>query len=212
MAKVTLTIDDIQVKAARGKKLLWAALDAGIYIPNLCAIRERESPFGACRLCWVEIEGETKPVTSCTTAVREGIKVYTRTPRVLRLVRTAFELLISHHSVDCARCAKNKKCELQKIARSFRFKLKPKRFRKLPAELPIDSSHPSFILDPNKCVLCGKCVWFCNEVQRVCALDFTFRGLNTMITTSGGRQLSESECSDCRECVSVCPVGALIPK
>jgi len=212
MSKIKLTINDIPVEAAEGEKILWAALDAGIYIPNLCAIRERKSPFASCRLCWVEIEGVDHPVTSCTTPVRKGMKVRTRTPRVLRLVRTAFELLISHHPVDCARCTKNKECELQRIAREFKFKLKPSRFRKLPRELPVDYSHPCFILDPNKCVLCGRCVWLCNEVQRVCALDFAFRGLNTMITTSSGKPLGESECNACQECVSVCPVGALIPK
>ena len=212
MSKITLSIDGVQIKATKGEKLLWAALDAGIYIPNLCAIRERKLPFGSCRLCWVEIEGEAQPVTSCTIPVKEGMRIYTRTPRVLRLVRTAFELLIAHHPVDCVKCAKNKSCELQKIARHFRFKLKPGRLRKLLKELPVDSSHPCFILDPNKCVLCGKCVWVCSEQQGIGALDFAFRGLDTVITTFGGEPLSESSCNSCRECISVCPVGALIAK
>jgi bidirectional [NiFe] hydrogenase diaphorase subunit len=106
MDTVTLTIDGIPVKARRGEKVLWAALDAGIYIPNLCAIREAEQPFGGCRLCFVEIEGRPAPVTACTEEVAEGMVVHTESPRVERLRRTAAELLIAAHHVDCRACAK----------------------------------------------------------------------------------------------------------
>jgi formate dehydrogenase major subunit/NADH-quinone oxidoreductase subunit G len=209
--KVTLTIDGIEVKAPKGERVLWAALDKGIYIPNLCAIREADLPFGACRLCFVEIEGRRSPVTACTEVVEKGMVVKTNTPRVNRLRRTAFELLLSHHPIDCRHCAKNRNCELQRIASRLGFKLKLQRFRPIPRALPIDSSHPLFVYDPNKCVLCGKCVWVCHE-RGIGAIDFAFRGIDTRVSTFDNVPLIDSNCNSCLECVKVCPVGALVAK
>jgi len=206
-----LNIDGIEVKAPKGEKVLWAALDNGIYIPNLCAIREADLPFGACRLCFVEIEGRRSPVTACTEAVEEGMVVQTNTPRVNRLRRTAFELLLSHHPIDCRNCAKNRNCELQRIASRLGFKLKLQRFRPILRSLPIDSTHPLFVYDANKCVLCGKCVWVCNE-QGTGAIDFAFRGIETRVSTFDNVPLIDSNCDSCLECVKVCPVGALVAK
>ena len=206
-----MTIDGIEVKSPRGEKLLWAALDNGIYIPNLCALREADLPFGACRLCFVEIEGRRSPVTACTQVVEEEMVVHTNTPRVNRLRRTAFELLLSHHPIDCRNCVKNRICELQRIASHLGFKLKLQRIRPIPRSMSIDSSHPLFTYDPNKCVLCGKCVWVCNE-RGTGAIDFTFRGIDTRVGTFGDVPLIDSNCNSCLECVKVCPVGALVPK
>jgi len=211
MDKVTLTIDGVEVKASKGERILWVALDNGIYIPNLCAIREANLPFGACRLCFVEIEGNPRPVTACSKPVAEGMVVHTTTPRVDRLRRTAFALIISHHSVDCSNCAENRHCELQSIASRLKFKLKPQRFKPIPKILPVDSSHPLFVYDPNKCVLCGKCVWICNE-RGPGVFEFTRRGIDTMISTFGNAPLVDSDCNSCLECVEVCPVGALFVK
>ena len=208
---VTLTIDGIRVRAPRGERLLWAALDNSIYIPNLCAIREADLPFGACRLCFVEIEGRESLVTACSEPVEEGMVVHTRTPRVDRLRRTAFELLLSHHHLDCHNCPKNKNCELQRIASRLGFRLKLQRFRPIPRSLPIDSSHPLFIYDPNKCVLCGKCVWVCQE-HGIGAIDFAFRGIDTRVSTFDNVPLIDSKCDSCLQCVDVCPVGALVRK
>ena len=207
---LTLTIDGIEVKAREGEIVLWAALDAGIYIPNLCALRNESLPFGDCRLCFVEIERRGL-VTACTEPVREGMVVYTKTPQVNRLRRTAAELIIASHKVDCRNCAKNRHCELQKIAAYLGIKLKSQRLRKMPKELPIDSSHPLFTFDPNKCVLCGKCVRVCAK-QGVGAIDFSRRGFDARISTFDNIPLIESNCTSCGECVAVCPVGALVPK
>ena len=206
-----MTIDGVRIRAPKGQKILWAALDNGIYIPNLCAIREADLPFGACRLCFVEIEGRKAPVAACTEPVAKGMVVHTDTPWVSRLRRTAFELLISHHHVDCRNCAKNRNCELQRIASRLRLKLKVKRFRPIPRSLPIDSSHPLFIYDPNKCVLCGKCVWVCSE-RGTGTLDFAFRAIHTVVSTFADVPLAEADCDSCMECVAICPVGALVPK
>lgn len=208
---VKLTIDGIEIKAAEGEKILWAALDNGIYIPNLCALKEMDLPYGACRLCFVEIEGKSSPVTACSQPVAEGMVVHTVTPQVERLRRTAFELLITHHPVDCKNCAKNRQCELQIIASRLKLKLKPEKLRPIPKSLPVDSSHPLFIYDANKCVLCGKCVWVCNE-RGPGVFDFNFRGIDTRVSTFGDMPLADSACDSCMECVGVCPVGALFRK
>jgi len=211
MGTVNLTIDDKTIQSPKGERLLWAALDNDIYIPNLCAIRQAEVPFGGCRLCFVEIEGRGSPVTACSQVVEEGMVVHTNTPKVNRLRRTAFELILSHHALDCRNCAKNGHCELQKIASRLRLKLRLDRFRPIPRSLPIDSSHPLFTYDPNKCVLCGKCVWQCNE-KGAGNIDFTFRGIDTVVSPFANMPMEDSICSDCMECVEICPVGALVPK
>jgi len=208
---VILTIDGVEVKAQQGTNLLWAALDNGLYIPNLCAMRETDPPFASCRLCFVEIEGRSAPVTACTETVSDGITVYLNTPKAQRLRSTAFELLLSHHHLDCRNCAKNRNCELQNIASRLGLKLKLKRLRRIPRELPIDSSHPLFTYDPNKCVLCTKCVQVCHD-QGTGILDFAFRGINTVVTTLAGIPLAEVACDSCLACVAVCPVGALVAK
>lgn len=211
MKKVSLTIDGKKVKAPAGQPILWAALDNGIYIPNLCAIREVEDPFAACRLCFVKVAGHQEPVAACTYPVAEGMVVDTHGSQAQRLARTALELLLASHPVDCGRCAANGSCELQKAAKHLGVKLKTKRFKKLLRDLPIDSSSPVFVYDPNKCVLCGKCVWKCRELD-IGAIGFAHRGFERMVTAFDDRPIGESKCSSCRECVDICPVGALTDK
>ena len=212
MKTVSLTIDGKKIRAREGEKVLWAALDNGIYIPNLCALHDALEPFAACRLCFVEVEGKNQPVTACTEAVEQGMVVNTRGSGALRLARTAFELLVASLPVDCAHCPSSGSCELQKIAAHLGIKLKTKRFRKLLRELPIDYSSPLFIYDPNKCVLCGRCVWICRERLGIGALGFARRGFDRLVTTFGSGLISESECRDCGECVVACPTGALVFK
>jgi formate dehydrogenase major subunit/NADH-quinone oxidoreductase subunit G len=207
---VSLTINGQEIRALESETILWAALDNDIYIPNLCAIREKSEPFAACRLCFVEVEGKDNPVTACTTPVTEGMVVNTQGAKALRLACTALELLLASHPVDCAHCLKNGSCELQKIAEHLGVKLKTKRFRKILPELPIDSSSPLFIYDPNKCVLCGRCIWVCQEKLGKGTIGFAYRGFRRMVTTFGDEPIGRSRCQNCSECVAVCPVGALV--
>ena len=209
MKTVSLTIDGKEITALEGEKLLWVALDNGIYIPNLCSLRDNLEPLAACRLCFVEVEGKEQPVTACNETVAEGIVVNTKGKQALRLARSGFELLMASHPVDCAHCAKNRSCELQKIAHHLGIKLKSERFRKLLRELPIDDSNPLFIYDPNKCVLCGRCVWVCRERLGIGVLGFAYRGFRRIVTTFGNEPIAESKCQNCGECVLVCPTGAL---
>lgn len=205
-------IDGKEIKCSEGERLLWVALDHGIYIPNLCAIRERKEPFGACRLCFVEIEGEDLPMTACTTKVRDGMVVNTKGAKALRLARTSFELLLSNHPVDCAHCLKSGLCELQRISKHLGIKLRAERFQKFLRNLPIDETSPVFIYDPNKCVLCGRCVWLSQEKLTVGAIGFAYRGFQRFVTTFGDEPVGLSEMGERIELVKVCPVGAFVAK
>ncbi|HXX35129.1 MAG TPA: 2Fe-2S iron-sulfur cluster-binding protein [Thermodesulfobacteriota bacterium] len=209
MKDFTLTIDGKKIQAREGDRILWAALANGIYIPNLCAIQERRHPPASCRLCFVEVEGENEPVVACTEPAREGMVVKTRGKNALRLARTSAELLMTSHPLDCSHCLKSRSCDLQKIAKHLGIKLKTKRFRRLERNLPIDESSPLFIYDPNKCVLCGKCVWVCQEKLGIGAIGFTRRGFKRMVSTFQDKPFGESMCSRCAECVNICPVGSL---
>ncbi len=210
MKAVSLTIDGKVINAPEGQKVLWAALDNGIYIPNLCAIRKSPEPYAGCRLCFVEIAGRNGPVTACTEPVAEGMVVNTQSPKARRLARTALELLLASHPVDCGHCVKNRSCELQKLCTYLGVKLNTKRFRKLLHRYPIDSSCPAFTYDPNKCVLCGRCVWVCRERFGVGTLGFAHRGFNRIVTTFEDKPIVGSGCHVCNDCITVCPVGALV--
>jgi len=209
---VTLTIDGKKVEAANGATVLEAALDAGIYIPTLCYAPDLK-PYGACRLCIVEIEGMRGLVTSCTTRATDGMVVHTETPRVSQSRRTTMELIMANHQGDCLTCAKNQQCELQKIARYLGIEQEHfDRLRKSTRVLPIDTSHPAFNRDPNKCILCAKCVRACHEIACVGAIDLAFRGYDAKVSTFGDKPILESICESCGECIEHCPTGALVPK
>ena len=160
-------------------------------------------------MCFVEVVGREQPVTACTETITEGMVVNTRGEKALRLSRTAFELLMASHPVDCARCSANRSCELQMIARHLGVKLKTRRFSKLLRELPVDYSNPLFIYDPNKCVLCGRCVWVCRNRLGIDAFGFAHRGFQRVVTTFGDEPVGELRCRECGECVAVCPTCAL---
>jgi bidirectional [NiFe] hydrogenase diaphorase subunit len=212
MKKVTLTIDGQMITAIAGQKLLWAALENGIYIPNLCAIKDKPKPNASCRLCWVEVAGKEKPVTACTEEVSEGMIVNTRGEKARGLARAGFELLMASHALDCAHCTANGNCELQKIAKVLKCSLKSKNLRNFLRDLPIDDSNPLFTYDPNKCVLCGRCVWACKKHEDKAILGFAYRGFERVLTTFESELIGKDRCLDCGECVKVCPTGALALK
>jgi bidirectional [NiFe] hydrogenase diaphorase subunit len=209
---VHLHIDGKEIESSEGERILWAALGNGIYIPNLCAMREKTEPYGACRLCFVEVEGEDLPVTACTTKVKEGMVVSTRGAKALRLARTALELTLSNHPVDCAHCLKSGSCELQKIAKHLRVKLSTKKFKKFLRDRPIDETSSVLIYEPNKCVLCGKCVCYCQKKLDNRTIGFAYRGFQRWVTTFDDEPVGLSECGNRIELAEICPVGAFISK
>ncbi|MCP4111770.1 MAG: 2Fe-2S iron-sulfur cluster binding domain-containing protein [Desulfobacteraceae bacterium] len=209
---VNLLIDNKKIEAEEGMTLLQICLDNEIYIPNLCYLRETESPHASCRMCFVEIEGEDKPVTSCTVKVKDGMVVRTDTQRVRQLQRTGFQLLLSVHDVKCKECPANKKCELQNIARFLKIGLKQKRLEQHLKETEFDDTHPVFCYYPNRCVLCGKCIHVCRKEHGQASMAFAKRGFDTIISFFGETGASASACEECTACVEICPVGAIVSK
>ena len=209
MAKVSLNIDGIKVEASEGATVLKAAQDAGVYIPTLCADPDL-IPFGGCRLCLVEIDKVAGLPASCTTPVTEGMVVHTDTSRVNEMRRRIVELLLSDHPEDCLACSKNQKCELQKVAAYIG--TDQKQLQKLKRPPTIDDSNPFFVRDSSKCILCGKCVRVCEEVQGRGALEISHNGVSSRIIPVGDMPIVESVCESCGQCVAKCPTGALMPK
>jgi len=209
---IKLTINGRQIIAKEGATVLEAALGAGIYIPTLCYDPDLK-PFGGCRLCVVEIEGMRGLVSSCTTPVTDNMVVHTDTPRVNQSRRITMELISANHHGDCLACAKNQDCELLKIGRYLGIEQgRIEQLRKDTEVLSVDDSHPAFIRDLNKCILCAKCVRACHEIVCHDAIDIAFRGDSARIATFGDKPIIESVCKSCGECVARCPTGALVPK
>lgn len=209
---ITLRIDDQEIEIAEGKNLLEASLGTGIYIPNLCYLEGMKHPPASCRLCFVEIEGTDNPVLSCSVRVDREMVVNTDTPRVRRLQKTALQLLLSVHDVDCKNCPANRKCALQKMAKFLKVALKSKGFNQFLKEIPIEEGHPFLDYYPNRCVLCGKCIYMCRQQPNRAALTFAKRGIDTVIGFYDPPQTEPPPCDSCRACIEVCPVAALLPK
>jgi iron-only hydrogenase group A len=178
----------------------------GIHIPTLCHVPDL-SPTGACRLCVVELVNMNRLVPSCAFPVEEGMDIQTHSPRVLQARKTIVELLLSSHPDDCLYCARNNKCELQSLAANLG--VQSKRFVKKEHVATLDVSSPSLIRDPDKCILCGRCVRVCEEVQGVSAIDFIGRGSNTEVGSAFGEGLNVTSCVNCGQCILACPTGAL---
>ncbi len=211
MDKITFTIDGLKVKVKESTTILQAALENDIYIPNLC-YNPHLKPFGACRLCIVEID-DGRIVTSCETPVKQGMNVKTESPQINKVRKLVAELLIANHEIDCLTCAKNDRCRLQEIAAYLGIEKEDLgNLRRSVSEIPEDTSNPFFVRDLKKCILCGICVRVCREILGVSAIDFGFRGYETKITVPWDKPISESSCVSCGECVVRCPVGALVPK
>ncbi|ABY93410.1 MULTISPECIES: NADH-dependent [FeFe] hydrogenase, group A6 [unclassified Thermoanaerobacter] len=209
MDKVRVMIDSITVEVPSHYTVLEAAKEAGIDIPTLCYLKEINQ-IGACRICVVEIEGVRNLQTSCTYPVFDGMKVYTNTPKVREARKLNLELILSNHDRSCLTCIRNTNCELQSLSKKLG--VDEIRFEGENIKYSIDNASPSIVRDPNKCVLCRRCVSVCSEVQNVFAIGMVNRGFNTMVAPSFGRSLKDSPCISCGQCIEVCPVGAIYEK
>ena len=209
MDEIRLTIDGREIRAEEGTTLFKAAQKAGIHIPHLC-YWEGLTPTTACRLCVVEVEGARTLVASCAYPVANRMVVRTNTQRVQDARKLVIEFLLSDHPYDCMTCEKSGTCLLEKYA--YEFGIRQSRFQGETHHYPLRFSNPFFERDYNKCILCGRCVTVCHEVQYCEAVDYSKRGFGTKIAASFDHSLAETPCVFCGNCVSVCPVGALSPK
>jgi len=209
MGTVNLTIDDINVEVQAGTTVFWAAKKAGIEIPHLC-YSEGLNPTSACRLCVVEVQGARNLSASCSLPVSNNMVVETATPRVLAARRMVLEFLLSDHPADCMTCEKSGTCALEKYA--YEFGIRKTRFEGEKHAYPVRDSNPFFERDYNKCILCGRCVTVCHEVQYCGAVDLTKRGFGTKVAAFSDKSMKETPCVFCGNCVSVCPTGALTVK
>ena len=209
MQTVTLTIDGREIEAHTGQFVLNAALGAGIYIPHLCHHPDL-SPIGACRLCIVDIDGFDDIRTSCTTQVEAGMVVRTRSGRLDRMRKMAMELILAGHPSDCGTCVKYLNCELQSLKQLLvEDQLSVKRRARL---FGVTSGNPLFLHDPNKCILCGRCVRACHELRGCGVLYYRKKGVETYIGTIDDKPLAEAGCRFCGVCAEVCPTGAIMDK
>ncbi len=206
---VQLTINNIKVNAEDGMTILDAAKSVGIHIPTLCHLKDL-APTGACRICVVEVQGQRNLTPSCAFPVYDGMVVETNSPRVRRARKTIVELLIENHPQDCLICVRNKNCELQNL--SEKYSVREHRYVGASKSHAIDISSASMERDPAKCILCGRCVRVCHEVQKVGAIDFTNRGFSTIVTTPYNKGINVSDCILCGQCILVCPTAALREK
>jgi formate dehydrogenase alpha subunit len=198
----------MQITTTSDKTILEAALENGFYIPNLCHHPDLE-PVGVCRLCLVDIKGRGE-VVSCITPVSEGMEITSENDHIKKIRKMTVGLLISNHEGDCLTCSKDQECKLGELANYVGITDSDlERYRKMPTRFEIDDSNPFFTLNMNKCVLCGICVRTCAEIQGDSAIDYGFRGYNTVISTLCNEPLADSMCVSCGECVTRCPTGAL---
>lgn len=203
---ITFEVNGKPMTANDGETLLKAMRAGGVNVPALCHM-EGFSPTGACRLCVVEVENQRGLMPSCATIAANGMKVQTHSPRVLRARKTIVELLLAGHPDDCLYCTRSGTCELQTLARQLG--VDDRRFTGAKNRFQMDISSPSIVRDPDKCILCGRCVRVCEETQGVGAIDFISRGCDTHIGTAFNRGLNTSTCISCGQCITVCPTGAL---
>lgn len=206
---MNIIINGIQVEAEKDSTVLQACKEAGIHIPTMCH-DDRLTPFAACRLCLVDIEGQKNLVTSCSTKVKEGMVVHTHNNKVIAARRDVLDLLISNHPLECLNCDKSGDCKLQDYC--YEYGILEGSYKGDVREPYFDNSNPFYTYDARKCILCGLCVRVCDELQGTTAIGFEERGFDTIVTTPFNEGLINSKCVSCGNCVSVCPVGALSPK
>lgn len=204
---IKITIDNREFEVENGLTVLQVCKQNEIKIPTLC-YDERLKPHSACRLCVVEIEGRNNLLSSCSLEVSEGMVVQTNTKRVRKARYDILDLMFSNHPNDCLTCEKAGNCQLQDYC--FEYGVKSGSFKGENRKIPMDKSNKFYDYMPAKCILCGRCVQVCSQLQQTYAIDFKGRGFNTSVGSA--TKLDDGICVSCGNCVSVCPVGALMPK
>jgi iron-only hydrogenase group A len=207
MTMVKFKIDNSEIQVQKGTTVLEAARSIGIKIPSLCYLKD-VNKCSACRICVVEVG--PKLIASCTLEVEEGMVVRTSTPAVRDARRLVLELLLSNHKRECTTCSRSENCELQNYAKELN--VRDIKYEGEKVLKPLDLSSASIVRDPEKCILCGRCISTCSQVQTVNAIGYTNRGFNTAVSAPYDKPLGETICINCGQCIMACPVGALSEK
>lgn len=209
MEMVNITIDGKKIQVPKDYTVLQAAREAGVEIPTLCYLKGINE-IGACRMCVVEVKGARSLQAACVYPVSEGMEVITNSERVRRARKVNLELILSNHDRSCLTCVRSGNCELQKLAEDLN--VKQIRYEGENIRRPLDDFSPSVVRDPNKCILCKRCINVCRNVQEVGVINANYRGFRTVISTAFDRSLNDVACTMCGQCIQACPVGALREK
>ncbi|MFA6627531.1 MAG: NADH-dependent [FeFe] hydrogenase, group A6 [Bacilli bacterium] len=209
MKMVNATINHINITVEENTSILKAAKKFGLNIPTLCFYEDLNIKSD-CRVCVVEVEGRKGLVASCSTPIKEGMVIYTNSPRVINARKTIVELILANHDTNCATCVKNMRCELQNLAKTLG--IDQNRFPSVLQKCDIDDHNPCLVRNPNLCIKCGRCVDVCSIIQGTSVLSILGRGHETRVSAVFDEPLSENFCTFCGQCASVCPVGAITEK
>ncbi len=205
----SVEINNKMINARKGETILDVLGRNGIKVPTLCHMKDM-LPSGACRMCVVELENNGKLVPACSFPIEKDMRIKTHSPRVVEARKTIVELLLSNHPDDCLYCVRNENCELQNLSKELH--INERRIRGKRSTYNLDISSASIVRDPDKCILCGRCIRVCEEVMGVSAIDFINRGSKTHVGTAFDQGLNTSSCINCGQCIMVCPTGALYEK
>lgn len=206
---INIKVNGMPFFVHEGTTVLEAAKLVNVKIPTLCYHPDLPA-WAACGICVVKVEGSPKMFRACSTPVEDGMSIITHDPEIVEVRRTVIELILSTHPNDCLQCLRNQNCELQRLAAEFGIREMP--FEYNINRIPVDDSTTSLVLNPEKCVKCGRCVKVCQEMQNVWAIEFLGRGESTRIAPAGDVLLAESPCIKCGQCSAHCPVGAIYEK
>ncbi len=208
MEMVNVIVDGISVSVPAGSTILEAARAAGVEIPTLCYMKEKNE-IGACRICVVEATKTRGLVTACVYPVVDGMEIKTNTPKIQKARKTTLELILSTHDMKCLSCARSTNCELQKLC--YEYGVDSQHFEGKKATHPLDLSAPHLVRDNNKCILCRRCIAVCNE-QFVSVIGANNRGIDTTVGSPFHMNLNSTPCISCGQCTAVCPTAALMEK
>ncbi|MCL2672842.1 MAG: [FeFe] hydrogenase, group A [Alphaproteobacteria bacterium] len=207
MTMVTAKIDGVEVKVSEGTSILAACKSIQVNVPTLCWHPDL-CATGACGICLVKVKGKAAMIRACCVPLEQGMEVTTRDPELVKARRTVVELILSKHPNECLTCSRNGSCELQSLAADFGIEHNP--YPQVRFEYERDESTKAVVLDQAKCVMCGRCVDVCQNMQNVWALCFMKRSIHTQMSPPGGIKLEESPCIKCGQCSAHCPVGAIV--
>lgn len=206
---INIVVDNRPYQVLKGTTILETCKEIGIKIPSLCYLKDVSSN-ASCAICVVEVKGAKSLVRSCITQVNEGMEITTHSPAIHQARATNLELLLANHPKDCLICERNGNCELQDLSATLGIKETP--YAKTKPVEKIDDTSPSLVRNPEKCILCGRCVAVCAEVQSVHAIDFVGRGLRSIVSTYQDKGLGNVACTNCGQCALVCPTAAISEK